>query len=90
MIVRFDPPIVGALVALEKDGKVVASAVTDENGVARLRAPAGVYNLWVAKEDYLAYKQSVALTGDTTVSVTLAKAVAALKGLCDRHGIAYE
>ena len=71
MIVRSDPPIPGALIVLEKEGKIVASAITDSEGKAILSARPGTYTLWVAKENYLVYKETVDITKDLSLSLVL-------------------
>jgi len=84
--IKIDPPVPNALVVLVDPStkKIVAYGFTDENGYAKIEVPAGTYDLYVCKEDFLVYKTAV------TIPETLAVQVKLESGIYIGYGLPFD
>ncbi|MDR9388665.1 MAG: TonB-dependent receptor, partial [Balneolaceae bacterium] len=67
-----DESLIGATVLLEtSSGEFVAGASADQNGVFRLEASAGNYQLTASYVGYRTYDEAIELNGDQTITIVL-------------------
>lgn len=69
----------GVLVSLEKDGKIIDSQTTKENGQATVSAPPGKYDLRGIKDGYASFFQAIELTQAKSQIYTLKQLVSPAK-----------
>ena len=75
-VIQFDPPIPEALVVFVDSvtKKIVTGGLTDSEGKIYISLREGTYDLYVAKEEYLAYcAKGIQVTGNMTINVTLTR-----------------
>jgi len=71
--IKIDPPVPNALIVLVDPGskKIVAYGFTDENGYAKIEVPAGTYDLYICKEDFLVYKTTITIPETLSVQAKI-------------------